>query len=245
MDVFDDPLAMAHGPDEIDRLLGGGDLAHDEVARLFATMRAAAQPSEHSDAAEAIAALTHAIAQNPMPLQRRRKRVLSKVLTTKAAAIAAIVLAGGTAAAAATGGSLPEPAQQAVSNALAHAGVSISDGNSPHHRPEHNGGSAAKGPDATGTAKYGLCKAWAAGSETGRKHKANSVAFTNLQDAAKAAHQTVEQFCKEAVPGGGTSTTPTSVAHHGPAVDTPNHGAGNPDHTPNTDHAHGGRPQDS
>jgi hypothetical protein len=223
---------MADSNDELAGLIRGmnAQTSHDEVAELFAAMRTPGDPSELANASEAVTALTHAIRQSPTPLHSRRRPVLSKLMTTKAAVVAAVVLAGGSAAAA-TNGSLPGPAQQAVAHAMSHVGVSVPDG----HDTDH-GKTTAKGPDAAGPAKYGLCKAWASGSNTGRSHKANAVAFTNLQAAASAAHQSVTDYCKDAVPG--EPTTPTD-GHHGPPVSTPNHGTGNPNHSPHNSNGHG------
>jgi hypothetical protein len=231
--------------DEIGRVLGGSG-NRDDVARLFEAMRAPAHPAELANAAHVVDTITEVIRSNPTPMHSRRRPMVSKLLTTKAIGIAAVVLAGGTAAAASTG-SLPAPAQAAVSNALAHVDVSIPNPHAHHHnngRGSDNVG-GAKGPDATGDAKYGLCTAWAAGSDTGHAHKANSVAFTNLQNAAKAAHQTVAAYCKDVKPAPEPHTTTTTVGAHTPPVSTPNRGAGNPDHQPNANSAgHGSQGSD-
>ena len=60
----------------------------------------------------------------------------------------------------------------------------------------------AQGPDATGPAKYGLCTAYFAGSENGQAHKHQAPPFQNLEAAAEAANQSVEEFCSSATPGG-------------------------------------------
>ena len=60
----------------------------------------------------------------------------------------------------------------------------------------------AQGPDPTGPAKYGLCKAYFAGSENGQAHKHSAPPFQNLENAASAANQSVEEFCSSATPGG-------------------------------------------
>lgn len=48
---------------------------------------------------------------------------------------------------------------------------------------------------------YGLCKAYFAGSETGREHKRNAPPFQDLEAKAEAADQEVEEFCAEQTPG--------------------------------------------
>ena len=114
--------------------------------------------------------------------------MLTKLKSAKAAVAAATLVAlfaGGTAAAAATG-SLPVPAQSAVSGALAHVGVSVPGPNS-HANPHATDKShkartqpqgpvpamrptrpRAKGPDATGTAKFGLCNGMGRDTHTKR-----------------------------------------------------------------------------
>jgi hypothetical protein len=175
--------------------------------------------------------------------------MLPHLLSAKVGVAALVaVLAGGTAAAAATG-SLPDPAQRVVSGALSHVNVSVPEPNehanaqaSAHAKgakdkgatdktkPDHAGG---KGPDATGPAKFGLCTAWSAGPSTTNPHsgKADSVAFSNLQQAATDAGSSVADFCKDAVHphGPDTSTTSetstdTSTGKHAPPVSTPNRG---------------------
>jgi hypothetical protein len=50
----------------------------------------------------------------------------------------------------------------------------------------------AKGPDATGPAKHGLCTAFARNAGHAKGH---SVAFRDLRNAAAAAGKSVTQFC--------------------------------------------------
>jgi hypothetical protein len=170
--------------------------------------------------------------------------MLPQFLSTKVGVAALIaVLAGGTGAAAATG-SLPDPAQRVVANALAHVDVSVpapnehaneqafahAKGATGEKKADHARG---KGPDATGPAKFGLCTAWSAGPSTSNPHsgKASSVAFSNLQQAAKDAGSSVADFCKDAAHPHGPDTTTTtgsstnaSNGTHGPPVSTPNAG---------------------
>jgi hypothetical protein len=60
----------------------------------------------------------------------------------------------------------------------------------------------AQGADPTGPAKYGLCKAYFAGSQTGQDHKHAAPPFQNLEQAASDANQSVADFCSSATPGG-------------------------------------------
>jgi len=54
---------------------------------------------------------------------------------------------------------------------------------------------AAPGPDANGPAKKGLCTAYFNGSDTGRANKRGAPPFQNLEAAAEANDQLVEEFC--------------------------------------------------
>jgi len=104
---------------------------------------------------------------------------------------------------------------------------------------------AGTGPDATGPAKHGLCTAYFARS----KHDATEdstapestvagdtastvlpIPFQNLEDAATAAGQTVEQFCADATPGGkaadGNGASGKAHGHSGddnPSATAPGH----------------------
>jgi hypothetical protein len=123
--------------------------------------------------------------------------MLSKLLTLKALGIAlpAVALTAGSAAAAT--GSLPGPAQSAVSSALSNVGVHVPNGH------DTSSPANAVGPDATGPAKYGLCAAYAANAGHA---SSRSVAFANLQKAATAAGKTVTQFCAGVTPSNGNSS---------------------------------------
>jgi len=158
--------------------------------------------------------------------------VLSKVLTVKAAALALVVLAGGTAAAAT--GSLPDPAQAIVSHALSHLAISVPNPQANRHatgRDTADAGSPTRGPDAAGPAKHGLCTASTARLAPTIPHdrERDSVAFTNLQAAAQAAHQSVADFCKDVTPVRDAATT--TVAPDRPPASTPNRGTGTPSTT--------------
>jgi hypothetical protein len=256
----DDPWgAMARflSPDPVEQLLAGTsvpgelDASASRVGRLLCAMHSPALPAGPGMEQQAVAAIVDAIREAPRPLApHRRSRMLTQLMSAKAAVAAATLaalLAGGTAAAAATG-SLPGPAQTAVSSALAHVGISVPSPNShanshatnnPHRGAPHGGApdptGGAKGPDATGNPKYGLCQAWAATpTPNAHSHKHDSVAFANLQEAADAAGMSVADYCKGVTPPTGTGetittpstspgTTPSTVTH-APPVSTPNSG---------------------
>ncbi|NNN20643.1 MAG: hypothetical protein HKL80_01400 [Acidimicrobiales bacterium] len=133
---------------------------------------------------------------------KRRSKMISKILTAKAAAAAVAVLFGGTAAAAATG-SLPAPAQTKVASVLSDVGVSVPN-------PSSNAAKGANhvtGPVITSANAFGLCTAYTAqvnGGSTSTSSGAtvtsspaltHSRAFINLEAAAKAANESVAQYC--------------------------------------------------
>jgi hypothetical protein len=63
-------------------------------------------------------------------------------------------------------------------------------------------GIAKAAPDPNGPAKYGLCTAYFAGSQTGQDNKHKAPPFQALEQAASDAHQSVADFCASATPGG-------------------------------------------
>jgi hypothetical protein len=218
-----------------DRLLSGQIAPQDAPPgyQLIAdAVQKAAGSSPATDAAReaaTIAVVVDALRSNRHPRQPvRRKSMLAQLLSAKIAAIAAATVLGATAAAAATN-TLPGPAQRAISDAASHIGLSIpepnSDANAQHGKPANAG--TAVGPDAAGSAKYGLCTAYVAGPTTTNPHsrKNGSAAFANLQKAADAAGMSVAEYCKDAsaprhegstnTPGSGpgTSTRPAPNAH--------------------------------
>jgi hypothetical protein len=68
-----------------------------------------------------------------------------------------------------------------------------------------------QGPDATGPAKQGLCRAWAVHRSDSPANQ-NSIAMRNLQAAADAAGQTVAEFCADVIGTDPTQATATTVA---------------------------------
>lgn len=92
--------------------------------------------------------------------------------------------------------------------------------------------SAAPGPDANGPAKKGLCTAYFNGSDTGRANKRQAPPFQNLEAAAAAMDQSVEEFCGVVRNDDGEVTDDGLVG-------------GNPDYEEPTDanpNSNGGRP---
>jgi hypothetical protein len=235
-------------PDHVEQLLadtsvpGELDASASRVEYLLAAMHSPAQPAGAETERHAVSAIVDAVRQSPRPLAaHRRTRVRTKVRSARLAVVGATLaalLAGGTAAAAATG-TLPGPAQSAVSSALGHVGISVPGPNAhanahatnnPHRATGHQGG--ATGHDATANANYGLCKKWATTpAPNPHSHKNDTGAFANLQQAAAAAGMSVADYCKGFTPStgnGGTTTMPpkspeqtSTTGSHVPPVSTP------------------------
>jgi hypothetical protein len=66
------------------------------------------------------------------------------------------------------------------------------------------GRASAVGPDATASARVGLCRAWQAGKGADQGQRANSVAFQALAAAAGGADK-VAGYCKDVTAGAGTN----------------------------------------
>ena len=186
-----------------------------------------------------------------------------KAFTIKAAAAALVaVLSVGGIAAGATGllpGQASPVADQAAATtaddaaghglgqaATANLGESAQGG-----IPDRQGRESAVGPDATGAARAGLCRAWQAGQGTDHGRRMDAVAFQALADAAGGADQ-VAVYCEDVTVGAGAdargqgqasppsvSAPPTSVAppSSGPPADP-----GPPDSTGPGGHGQGGPP---
>jgi hypothetical protein len=168
-----------------------------------------------------------------------------------------VVTLGGVAAAT---GTLPGPAQGAAHDAFGAAGIQVPDGGSGATSPDGGAADAttttttvdpttstseptdgdaapatdlqdARGPDATGPAKHGLCTAYAAGqgSERGKKH--GSAAFRALEAAAGGAGQSVDEFCADVTRGGKPQSDATTVTT---GATTPTTEAADPGTTPPT-----------
>ena len=223
---------LPFGGHEVDAFLDGKVAADDAppgfqgVARLVGAARAPARADELTAQDHVVATLMAAVrgsAGVSDPTDEGRRPMLTRLLTAKMAAAAAVVAAvvGGGAAAAATG-ALPTSLQSSVSRGLAAVGISVP--NPDAHATGHGGptlsgstdtqGSTgvagtsptqAVGPSATGSARYGLCTAYAAAS--GSDAVSHSVAFRNLSAAASAKGETVAAFCTGVTP---SSTAPTT-----------------------------------
>jgi len=135
--------------------------------------------------------------------------VLTNLLSAKVAGIAVATVLGATTAAAAATGSLPAPAQTAVSKAASSVGVSVPDADSHGKSGSPHGKSAShkpvdRGPNAN--ANFGQCTAFLAGSHgttttsstlTG---KDASTAFTDLiADLGNGSVATTTAACQKIV----------------------------------------------
>lgn len=190
--------------DTADRLLSGrldpGDApsGYVRVARLLQAATGPPAPEELAGEAAAIAAFTAVVHAHPPTTVPRRAPMPSKLLSVKAAAavIAAVLSVGGVAAAAT--GMLPGRSQQAAQHAstASQAGSSQAQGG--------NGGSSANGPDATGSAKNGLCQAWQSGQGGTNGKRMDSTAFQALATAAGGADK-VAAYCQAVLAAKGAS----------------------------------------
>ncbi len=105
--------------------------------------------------------------------------------------------------------------------------------------------SGAVGPDADGPAKFGLCTAWAARQHGDDSEPAGTsvtesssvpVPFANLEAAAAANSQKVEEFCADSTPGGTTAADDAATSasrgqgqsDDNPSATAPGRGTDNP-----------------
>jgi hypothetical protein len=195
------------------------------VAEAMAALRAAPASDELAGEAAAMAEFRQRFGVSPQPSRTRRRRptLLTSLLSARAAAVAAVaaISLGGTAAAAFTG-ALPAPAQQ-----LAHDIIGAPAASHAAH-PSQPG--TPVGPNATGSAAFGLCNAWAHANSHARMQ---AVAFRNL---VKAAHgkANVKAFCA-AAQHPGTSAS----GHPQPNGNASSHPTGKPSALPTSSHPTG------
>jgi hypothetical protein len=185
----------------VDRILSGKMEPGEGGARVAALtnlLHAAAAPvgSAADPRADLLAAMSVAVVAGaspsvPAPRARSLGRRRGHRIRARAAAVAfALTLALGTGLAYA--GALG-PLQSAAAHVLHTFGLNVH---------AHHGGTAPSpvGPDVTGPAAVGLCNAYASGQGGTNGGKIDSVAFQNLQDAATAVGQTVDEFCASVAP---------------------------------------------
>jgi hypothetical protein len=231
---FLQPTPPPADQDILEQLLDGGlDPAsappgYGKLARLLAAATAPAAPQELASQQRVMAEFAAVMQSTPPTLSPRRTPVPSKVFTIKAAAAALVaVLSIGGIAAAATG-LLPDQASPVADQAtattaadaaalgLGKAAAADLAGTAPAGSTAGQGREAAVGPDATGAARAGLCRAWQAGQGADHGSRSDSVAFQALAAAAGGANN-IAGYCA-AVPAG-------SAGHHGQGQGPPPSGS--------------------
>jgi hypothetical protein len=230
------------------------------LARLLAAIAAPATPEELADAQRTMATFAAEMRSHPPTLIPRRTAMPRKVLTIKAAAAAlvAVLSLGGVAAA---GGLLPDQASPVADQAAATTGAGAGAAANPGGAAQvgsANGGLAdgqgresAVGPDATGTARAGLCRAWQASQGADHGRRMDAVAFQALVKAAGGANQ-VGVYCEDVTAGasaedhGKGQASPPSVSAPPTSVTPPSSGPpadpGPPASTGPGGHGQGGPP---
>ena len=186
----------------VDRILSGKMEPGEGGARVAALtnlFQAAAAPvgAVADPGADLLAAMSTAVVagagSSVVPSRSRSAGRRRHRIRARAAAVAfALTLALGTGLAYA--GALG-PLQSTAAHVLHTFGLNVH---------AHHGGTAPSpvGPDVTGPAAAGLCNAFASGQGGTNGGKDDSVAFQNLQNAATAAGQTVDEFCASVAPPG-------------------------------------------
>jgi hypothetical protein len=208
------------------------------LARLLGAATAPTAPEELAGEQLAMATFEAVMRSHPPILVPRRSAVPSKVFTMKAvaAALVAVLSIGGIAAAAS--GLLPGQASpkadrapatgaDAARHRLGDAAAGNTGGSARAGATDGQGRESAVGPDATGAARAGLCRAWQAGKGADHGRRADSVAFRALVDAAGGADK-VAAYCEDVLAGSsagthgqGQASPPTTVSppRSGPPTD--------------------------
>jgi hypothetical protein len=269
-----EPTPPAADQDLLDRLLNSrlnpasAPPGHGGLARLLAALAAPATPEDLAAEQRVLAELAAVMRSTPPTLAPRRTAVPRKVLTIKAAAAAlvAVLSIGGVAAAA--GGLLPDQASpvtdqtpastgaDAAAHGLGKAAAANLGGTAHAGSTGGQGQASAVGPDATGAARAGLCRAWQAGGEgADNGSRMDAVAFQALVEAAGAADQ-VAAYCQDVTAGAGSAgdrgqgqASPPSVWAPPTSVSPPSSGPpadpGPPASTGPGGHGQGGPPTTS
>lgn len=259
-DLYSDMRRYPVDDETASRLLAGAVEPDDappgyaQVAALIQAAKAPATADERARRDADVSTIAAALVTPPAAtVTPEGTRMISRRFSLKALGIAIPALALTATGAAAATGNLPSPAQSAVHGALAHVGVSVPsvDDNTGNTGTHSANNANAVGPDATGPAEFGLCRAFMASNG---HPSTNSVAFRNLEKAAGS--EGVAAFCAGVMPGNGQSgnTGTTGSADNGsagtngkpssvPPNSTPGSGdaptstpAGPPTSTPGSDH---------
>ena len=216
---FPDAPLPAADQDLLDRLLenrldpASAPPGYGGLAKLLAVAAAPATQRELAGERQAMATFAAVMRSHPPTLTSRRTTVPSKVFTMKAAAAALVaVLSIGGVAVAATG-LLPDQASSvadrvpdttgadAAAHALGKAAAANLGGSAQTGSAGGQGRESAVGPDATGAAQAGLCRAWQAGQGTDNDARMDSVAFQALAEAAGGADN-IAAYCEDVAASG-------------------------------------------
>jgi hypothetical protein len=263
-----EPTPPADDQDLLDRLLdsrldpASAPPGYGGLTRLLAAATAPAAPEELASEQLAMAAFAAEMRSHPPTVVPRRTAVPRKVLTMKAAAAAlvAVLSLGGVAAAA--GGLLPDQASPVADQAPATTGADAAAhgvgkaaaanlGSANAGSADGQGRASAAGPDATGAARAGLCRAWQAGQGADHGRRMDAVAFQALAEAAGAADH-IAAYCQDVAAGGSadahgnSQASPPSVSAPPTSVSPPSSGPpadpGPPASTGPGGHGQGGPP---
>jgi hypothetical protein len=241
-----EPTPPADDQDLLDRLLdsrldpASAPPGYGGLTRLLAAATAPAAPEELASEQLAMAAFAAEMRSHPPTVVPRRTAVPRKVLTMKAAAAAlvAVLSLGGVAAAA--GGLLPDQASPVADQAPATTGADAAAhgvgkaaaanlGSANAGSADGQGRASAAGPDATGAARAGLCRAWQAGQGADHGRRMDAVAFQALAEAAGAADH-IAAYCQDVAAGGSadahgnSQASPPSVSAPSTSVSPPSSG---------------------
>jgi hypothetical protein len=233
---FPEAALPAADQDLLERLLDGrldpasAPPGYRGLAGLLAVATAPATPEELAGEQRTMATFAAAMRSTPLPLVPRRTAVPRKVLTIKAAAAAlvAVLSIGGVAAAA--GGLLPDQASPVAQQAPATTGADAAahglgpaaanlGGAANAGLAAGQGRASAVGPDATGAARAGLCRAWQAGQGADHGRRMDAVAFQALAEAAGGADH-IAAYCQDVAAGASADANGQSQASP-PSVSTP------------------------
>jgi hypothetical protein len=216
-----DPLALDEGTAE--RLLAGSmdpadaPPAYRRVAVVLAAASAKPGPEELASTARAVRSLAKVARSTPHRAPSRRSPVLSRFVNLKlatAATLGSLLIAG---VAGAATGHLPAPAERVAQHMLgtdkSHSQDEQANGANTSQGPQGTAGHNPTGPDASGPAKDGLCRAWQSGQGGENGMKNDSTAFKALAAAAGGADK-IAEFCKDVTKGNddhGQSSPPVSA----------------------------------
>jgi hypothetical protein len=231
-----EPTPPADDQDLLDRLLdsrldpASAPPGYGGLTRLLAAATAPAAPEELASEQLAMAAFAAEMRSHPPTVVPRRTAVPRKVLTMKAAAAALVAVLSFGGVAAAAGGLLPDQASPVADQAPATTGADAAAhgvgkaaaanlGSANAGSADGQGRASAAGPDATGAARAGLCRAWQAGQGADHGRRMDAVAFQALAEAAGAADH-IAAYCQDVAAGGSADAHGNSQASP-PSVSAP------------------------